>query len=202
MRSSWCSETPDRYNWCFVTRIVKIDGTDRGSGMKRGRSTGTRSSDASTIRMGGRFTNAAVPRFGERANWEGLSQGLSGDYNSPGRLAVFRRQFESVTRRTGMDPATFATELDILVVRGFGDMGTCARNRMVRDRLIADQWSCGLRRHLDSVPPDTPIRDIVDRCQEWESHSEQKRGSAPGTGLDQGLSGMSGGGFTDSGARG
>ena len=26
----------------------------------------------------------------------------------------------------------------------------------------------------------------------WESHSEQKRGSAPGTGLDQGLSGMSG----------
>ena len=27
----------------------------------------------------------------------------------------------------------------VLAVRGFGDMGTCARNRMVRDRFIADQ---------------------------------------------------------------
>ena len=35
---------------------------------------------------------------GERANWESLSQGLSDYYNSPGRLAVFRRQFESATR--------------------------------------------------------------------------------------------------------
>ena len=129
---------------------------------------------------------------GERANREGLSQGLSNYYNSPGRLAVFRRKFESVTRRSGMDPATFAMELEILAVRGFGDMGTCVRNRMVRDRFIADQRSCGLRRHLDSVPPDTPIREIVDRCRVWESHSEQKRGSAPGTGLDRGLSGMSG----------
>ena len=60
---------------------------------------------------------------GERANWECLSQGLSDYYNSPGRLAVFRRQFESATRQPEMDPATFATELDILAERGFGDMG-------------------------------------------------------------------------------
>ena len=129
---------------------------------------------------------------GERANREELSQGLSNYYYSPGRLAVFRRKFERVTRRTGADPATFATELEILLVRGFGDMGTCARNRMVRDRFIADQWSCGLRRHLDSVPPDTLIREIVDRCRVWESHSEQKRGSSPGTDLDRGHSGVSG----------
>ena len=45
-----------------------------------------------------------------RANWEGLSQGLSNYYNSPGRLALFRRRFESETRRAGADPATFATE--------------------------------------------------------------------------------------------
>ena len=45
----------------------------------------------------------------ERAKLEGLSQGLSDYYNSPGRLAVFRRQFEGATRRPGMDPATFAT---------------------------------------------------------------------------------------------
>ena len=36
---------------------------------------------------------------GERANWECLSQSLSDYYNSPGRLAVFRWQFESATRR-------------------------------------------------------------------------------------------------------
>ena len=53
---------------------------------------------------------------------------------------------------------------------------------MVRDRFIADQWSCGLRRHLDSDPPDAPIREIVDR-RVWESHSEQKRGSSHGTDL-------------------
>ena len=71
-------------------------------------------------------------------------------------------------------------------------MGKCARNQMVRDRFIEAQQSCGLRRHLDSVPPDTPIRDIVDSCRVWESHSEQKKGSAPGAGLDQDLPGMSG----------
>ena len=52
---------------------------------------------------------------------------------------------------------------------------------MVRDRFIADQCSCELWRHLDSVPPDTPIREIVDSCRVWESHSEQKRGSSPAT---------------------
>ena len=128
----------------------------------------------------------------ERANWEGLLQGLSNYYNSPGRLAVFRRKFESVTCRTGVDPATFATELEILAVQGFRDMGTCARNRMVWDRFIADQRSCGLRRRLDSVPLDTPIWEIVDYCRVWESHSEQKRGPAPGTDLDRRFSGMSG----------
>ena len=46
---------------------------------------------------------------GERSNWESLAQGFSDYYNSPGRLAVFRRQFESAARRPGMDPATFAT---------------------------------------------------------------------------------------------
>ena len=128
----------------------------------------------------------------EHANWEGISQGLSDYYNSPGRLAVFRRQFESATHQTGMDPAAFATELEILAVRGFGDMGKCARNLMVRDRFIAAQRSVGLCRHLDSILPDTPIRDIVDRCCVWESHSEQKKGSAPGAGLDQDLPRMSG----------
>ena len=116
---------------------------------------------------------------GERANWECLSQGLSDYYNSPGRLAVFRRRFESTTRRPEMDPATFATELQTLAVRGFGDMG-----KRARDKFIVAQWNRGFRRHLDGVPPDTPIRDIVDRCRVWESHSEQTE-SGQGVDLDQ-----------------
>ena len=55
---------------------------------------------------------------GERANREGLLQGLSNYYNSPGRLAVFRRKLERITHRTGVDPDTYATELEILAVRG------------------------------------------------------------------------------------
>ena len=80
-----------------------------------------------------------------------------------------------MVRRDGEDPAAFATDLEILAVRGFGDVGQKARTRMVRDRFILGQRNCGLRRHLDSVPPDTPIRDIVDRCRVWESHSDKNR---------------------------
>ena len=48
---------------------------------------------------------------------------------------------------------------------------------------MAGHDSCELRRHLDSVPPETPIRDIVDRCRVWESHvdSDVRRISKPGT---------------------
>ena len=63
-------------------------------------------------------------------------------------------------------------------------MGKHARNWMIRDRFFAAQRSCGLRRHLDCVPLDTPMRDIVDRCRVWESNSDQK-GSGSGGGLDQ-----------------
>ena len=119
----------------------------------------------------------------EREKWEGLSHGLSDYYNSPGRLAVFRWRFESAIRHPEVDPATFATELGILAVRGFGDMGKRALDSMIRDICITAQRNCGLRRHLDGVSSDTPIRDIVDRCRVWESHSEQEPSS--GAGQDQ-----------------
>ena len=51
---------------------------------------------------------------------------------------------------------------------------TDARLRLIRNRFIARHSSCELRRHLDSVPPpppETPIRDVVDRCRVWESHA-------------------------------
>ena len=49
---------------------------------------------------------------------------------------MFRRCFESANRRPGVDPATFATELGILAMRGFGgDMGKHARDSMIRDTI-------------------------------------------------------------------
>ena len=90
---------------------------------------------------------------------------------------MFRWRFESAVRRPGVDPATFVTELGILAVRGFGDMGRPARDLMIRAKFIAAQRNCGLRQHLDGVSSDTPIRDIVDRCRVWESHSEQEPSS-------------------------
>ena len=97
---------------------------------------------------------------------------------------MFRRRLESASRRPGVDPATFATELGILTVRGFGDMDKRARDSMVRDKLIAAQRNCGLRRHLDGVASNTPIRDIVDSCRVWESHSDRKPRSDVGWGWD------------------
>ena len=43
---------------------------------------------------------------------------------------------------------------------------------MIRDRFVTGHQDCDLRRHLDSVPPGTPIRDIVDICRVWESHAD------------------------------
>ena len=72
-----------------------------------------------------------------------------------------------------MDPVTFATELGTLAARGFGDMGKRARDAMIRDKFIAAQRHCGLQRHLDGVPPETPIWEIVNSCRVWESHSDR-----------------------------
>ena len=73
-------------------------------------------------------------------------------------------------RTTGEDPANFATALEMLAVKAFGEMGQIAQLRLIRDRFIAGHNSCDLRRHLDSAPPETPIRDVVDRCCVWESY--------------------------------
>ena len=105
----------------------------------------------------------------EREQWKDLANSLSEYYNSPGRLAVVRWRFESPT---GVDSATFATELGILAVRGFENMGECTRDLMIRNKFIAAQQSCELRRHLDGASADASIRDIVDSCQVWESHTE------------------------------
>ena len=107
-----------------------------------------------------------------RERWKDLVDELSAYYKTPGRLAVFRRQFENAHRRPGSDPATFATELGILALRGFSDMKEKARDLMVRNKFIASQQSFDLRRHLDSATSETSIVDIVDSCRIWESHAE------------------------------
>ena len=43
---------------------------------------------------------------------------------------------------------------------------------MVRNKFVAAQQSCDLRRHLDGVAPEASIGDIVDSCHIWESHAE------------------------------
>ena len=111
----------------------------------------------------------------KRESWTGLVSGLSAYYQSPGRLAVLRRRFESAFRRPGLDPATFATELGILAIQGFEDMKEQARDTMIRDKFIAGQRQCALRRQLDGFAQDTPIGEIVDSCRVWESHSDLDR---------------------------
>ena len=100
-----------------------------------------------------------------RLSRSGLVDALTAHYGSPGRLADYWRQFERTTRTVGEDPAIFAAALETLAVKAFGDMGHTARLRLIRDRFIACHSNCDLRRHLDSVPPETPIRDVVDRCR-------------------------------------
>ena len=98
-----------------------------------------------------------------RSSRKDLTQALSSHYGSPGRLASYRRQFDKTERNLGEDPANFGIALETLAVKAFGDIGQTARLRLIRDRFIAGHGSCELRRHLDCLSPDTPLRDIVDR---------------------------------------
>ena len=107
-----------------------------------------------------------------RASRKELTDALSSLYGSPGRLASYRREFDKTERKPGEDPANFGITLETLAVKAFGDIGQTLRLRLIRDRFIAGHGSCELCRHLDCLPPDTPLRDIVDRCRVWESHSD------------------------------
>ena len=115
---------------------------------------------------------ARLVPMSRRTSRTGLVDTLSAHYGSPGRLADYRRQFEKTTRTAGEDPSIFAIALETLAVKAFGDMGQTARLRLIHDHLMAGHSSCELWRYLDSVPPDTPIRDVVDRCRVWESHAD------------------------------
>ena len=99
-----------------------------------------------------------------------LIKSLSDHYSSPGHLEEYKRQFQRAFRRPGDDPSVFAIELETLARRAFIDIDTSIQLQMVRDRFIDGQAECALRRHLDSLGPDTPMADIVDCCLVWENH--------------------------------
>ena len=67
-----------------------------------------------------------------RLSRPGLVDALSAHYGSPGRLADYRRPFERTTRMAGEDPSIFATALETLAVKAFGDMGQTARLWLIR----------------------------------------------------------------------
>ena len=60
------------------------------------------------------------------------------------------------------------------------DIDPSIQLQMVRDHFIDGQAECALRRHLDSLGPDTPMGDIVDSCRVWESHIEVASGRQVG----------------------
>ena len=47
----------------------------------------------------------------------------------------------------------------------------------IRDKCIAAQRNCGLRRHPDGASSDASIWDIVDSCRVWEDHSGRESSS-------------------------
>ena len=124
---------------------------------------------------------ALLVPMSRRTSITGMVDAMSAHYGSPGRLADYRRQFDKTTRTAGEVPSIFTIALETLAVKAFGDMGQTARLRLIRDRFIAGHSNCELRRYLDSVPPETPIPDVVDRCRVWESHAnpEVRRISKP-----------------------
>ena len=68
-----------------------------------------------------------------RLSRSGLVDALTANYGSPGRLADYQGQFERTTRTVWEDPAIFATALETLAVKAFGDMGQTTRLRLIWD---------------------------------------------------------------------
>ena len=108
----------------------------------------------------------------EQESWTGLVDGLEAYYQSPGRLAGLRKRFSDAFRQPGLDPATYATNLGMLAIQGFGDLRGQTRDKLIQDKFIDGQEQMALRRQLEGFSEDTPIGEIVDSCRVWESHSD------------------------------
>ena len=74
---------------------------------------------------------------GQRRRPGVLLETLSAHCTSPGRLAIYQRKFEQMTRPPGEDPAVFAIALETLARRAFTDVDASVRVQLVRDKLLA-----------------------------------------------------------------
>ena len=63
-----------------------------------------------------------------------------------------------------------------MLSNGWDDATAALQLLSQQDIVVVSTW------YLDSVPLETPIRDVVDRCRVWESHAdpEIRRVSKPG----------------------
>ena len=84
----------------------------------------------------------------------------------------YKCQFQRVARQPGDDPSIFAIELEMIARRPFMDVDLKIQLQMVRDCFIDGQADRALRRHLDSLGPNTPMIEMVDSCRIWERYSE------------------------------
>ena len=82
--------------------------------------------------MGQQYGSVTTERGSSGANVSPVVKNGT-DRWTPGRLADYRRQFERTTRMAGEDPSIFATSLDTLAVKAFGDMGQTARLWLIRE---------------------------------------------------------------------
>ena len=136
--------------------------------------------------MGRRYgrPTTLVPHGGERIECHSLDAGdttsqtgrfghcTNGTLRIAGPIGGLSKPVQEDSPKEREDPSIFTIDLETLAVKAFGDMGPKARLRLIRDRFIAGNYNCALRRHLDSVPPEIPIQDIVDRCRVWKSHAD------------------------------
>ena len=79
-----------------------------------------------------------------------------------------------MVRRSGDDPSIFAIELETLARMASMDIDFKIQLQIVRDCFIDGQADCALRRHLDSLGPNTPMTEMVDSCRIWEDTVKQK----------------------------
>ena len=111
-----------------MTKVPRFDGTTSWEQYRQVFEAIVRSNgwdnDTAALQLEGDALNVAhlVP-LSRRLSRSGLVDALTAHYGSPGRLADYRRQFERTTRTVGEDPAIFATALESLAVKAFGDMG-------------------------------------------------------------------------------
>ena len=134
------------------------------------------------------LTTTKAPRFDGTTSWEQYHQVFeaivrsNGWDNDTAALQLFSHLLGdalnvahlvplAVGRTTRVEAGDKSTALETLALKAFGDMGQTAQLRLIRDRFIAGNSNCDLRPHLDRISPETPIRDVVDRCRVWESHA-------------------------------